>query len=384
MDRALVAVPPVDWLRLAFVERQKTAHPMRSFKGLATFSGLGSTAAELHRDWIIAREQKLARMWDGPLCPFRWGVEALQEVPGFTPQPGRPELETIRHANQRWLRNSAEFFAYQRPAHFRLDGTHLCFESPVKSLYSENDTVYADYFHCPHAAGRAVLVLPHWNAVPGSYCSFCRFLNLDGFSALLVTLAYHGSRKPAECTRAEYSVSANIGRTIASARQGIIDTLCCLDWLEERGYRQFGITGTSLGFGHAFIASALDRRLSVNVFNHCCSTVSDAIWVGMPDLRASFESHITQQELRECWSVINPITYFDQFAQLPKKSLLIRGRYDMTFAPDYVAELIQRFQATRLNYQVVELACGHYTIGDLPFALLSAYRIAEFLRKNLR
>ncbi len=179
-------------------------------------------------------------------------------------------------------------------------------------------------------------------------------------------------------------MSANIGRTIASARQGIVDTLCCLDWLEERGYRQFGIAGTSLGFGHAFVASALDERLTVNVFNHCCSTVSDAIWVGMPELRAAFEPHITQQELRECWSVINPISYFDQFACFQKRSLLIHGRYDTTFAPDYVAELIQRFAAARLDYQEVELACGHYTIGDLPFALLSAYRIAEFFKKNLR
>ncbi|MGA7412673.1 MAG: alpha/beta hydrolase family protein [Bryobacteraceae bacterium] len=357
---------------------------MTRLRPFAAFSGLGSAAVELHRDWIAAREQKLARMGVDPVCPFSWGLEALEGVPGFEPESGCPELETFRTANRRWLENSKEFFTYQKPARFTLDGSHLQFRSPVRSLYRENDTVSAEYFRCAHAAGRAVLVLPHWNAAPGSYASFCRFLNLAGFSVLLVTLPYHGDRKPRECRRAEYSVSANIGRTIASARQGIIDTLCCLDWLEERGYRQFGIAGTSLGFGHAFVASALDPRLTVNVFNHCCSTVSDAIWVGMPRLRAAFESHVSQKELRECWSVINPISHFERFARLPKRSLLIRGRYDTTFAPDYVAELIQRFETAGLDYEVVELACGHYTIGDLPFALLSAYRIGEFLKKNLR
>jgi hypothetical protein len=119
--------------------------------------------------------------------------------------------------------------------------------------------------------------------------------------------------------RNKYAVSPNIGQTIASARQGIIDTLCCLDWLGQKGYKEFGIVGTSLGFGHAFVASALDQRLRVNVFNHCCSIVSDAIWAGMPNLRAALESHISQQELRECWSVINPITYFNQFVRFPKK-----------------------------------------------------------------
>jgi len=104
----------------------------------------------------------------------------------------------------------------------------------------------------------------------------------------------------------------------------------------------------------------------------------------MPRLRAAFEPQITQPELRECWSVINPITYCDLYARLPKRTLVIRGRYDMTFAPDYVAELIQRFRTMGLTYELVELACGHYTIGDLPFALLSAYHIADFLKKNLR
>ncbi len=358
--------------------------PLGRFSQSPIFSRLGSAAAELHRDWITAREQRLARQSAYPACPFSWGMEALDRLPGFEPPAGCAELETLRKANQRWLQNSREFFAYQRPAGFTLDGSHLQFRSAVESLYPENDTVYAEYFHCARAAGRAVLVLPHWNAVPNSYGSFCRFLNLEGFSALLVTLPYHGDRKPKECSRAEYSVSANIGRTIDSARQGIIDTLCCLDWLEERGYRQFGIAGTSLGFGHAFVASALDQRLTVNVFNHCCSTVSDAVWVGMPDLRGAFESHLSQQELRACWSVINPISYFEPYGRLPKRSLLIHGRYDTTFAPDYVAELIQRFEAAGLAYEEVELACGHYTIGDLPFALLSAYHIGEFLKKNLR
>jgi hypothetical protein len=292
-------------------------------------------------------------------------------------------LDHFRKANQRWLRNCDEFFAYQTPREFTLHGSHLQFSSPAKSSYHENNTVYADYFHCNRASGRAVLVLPHWNAATGSYSAFCRLLNLHGFSTLLVTLPYHGNRKPRECAGAEYTVSPNIGRTIASARQGIIDTLCCVDWLSQRGYKQLGIVGTSLGFGHAFVASALDPRLSVNVFNHCCSTVSDAIWAGMPGLRAALEPHISQEELRECWSVINPITYFDRFARFPKKSLVIRGRYDTTFAPDYVAEAIRRFRMDGLEHQVVELACGHYTIGDLPFALLGAYHVCSFLTKNL-
>ena len=311
-------------------------------------------------------------------------MEAVEDIPGFELLAGRPELDSFQKANQWWLQNLSDFFAYQTPSDFTLSGSHLQFTSPIRSLYRENDRVYAQYFRCNRASGRAVLVLPHWNAAPGSYTNFCRLLNLHRFSALLLTLPYHGNRKPRECVGAEYAVSPNIGRTIASARQGIIDTLCGVDWLAKKGYDEFGIVGTSLGFGHAFVASALDQRLKVNVFNHCCSTVSDAIWAGMPSLRANLESYISQQELRECWSVINPITYFDQLARFPKKSLIIRGRYDTMFAPDYFAEAIQPFRSMGLDHQIIELACGHRTIGDLPFALLSAGHVCAFLTKHLR
>jgi hypothetical protein len=347
-------------------------------------SRVGSVADDFFRSWINARELRLGRLDNATVCAFDWGTEALEGVPGFESLTGSSELDNFRKANRLWLRNSETFFAYQTPRKFQLHGAHLHFLSAVKSCYRENDTVYADYFRCVHARGRAVLVLPHWNALPSSYAGFCRFLNWLGFSALLLTLPYHGNRKPRKCAGAEYSVSPDIGRTLACARQGVIDTLCCVDWLAKQDYEQFGIVGSSLGFGHAFVASALDRRLTANVFNHCCSTVSDALWAGMPQYRTALESHISQQELRECWSVINPISYFDQFGRFPKQSLLILGRYDTTFVRDYVVEAIRPFRVMKLDHQVVELACGHRTIGDLPYALLSAYYIGTFLKRNLR
>ena len=190
-------------------------------------------------------------------------------------------------------------------------------------------------------------------------------------------------RKPRECIGAEYSVSPNIGRTIACARQGVIDTLCCLDWLEQRGYERFAAVGSSLGFGHAFVASALDERLRVNVFNHCCSTVSDALWAGMPRYRAALESHISQHDLRACWSVINPISYFPKFARLEKRSLVIVGRYDTTFRREYVEEAIRPFREMGLDHKVVELRCGHRTLGDAPYVALDALYVGAFLMRWL-
>jgi hypothetical protein len=217
------------------LENQKRAHHNDKVQALSTFLG-----PRISRCRVSPRLDHGTRAKTGSegqrasmLVPL--GPGSAGSVPGFEWSPGCPELDTLRKANQRWLRNSEAFFAYQRPIEFTLNGPHLQFPSPIKSRYQENNTVYADYFYCTRACGRAVLVLPHWNAAPSPYATFCRLLNLHGLSALLVTLPYHSDRKPRECINAEYAVSPNIGRTMASARQGIIDTLCCVDWLAQQG-----------------------------------------------------------------------------------------------------------------------------------------------------
>jgi len=47
-------------------------------------------------------------------------------------------------------------------------------------------------------------------------------------------MPYHDIRMPAEISRADYAVSANIGRTLDAVRQGVVDVRCCLDWRSSR------------------------------------------------------------------------------------------------------------------------------------------------------
>jgi dienelactone hydrolase len=85
---------------------------------------------------------------------------------------------------------------------------------------------------------------------------------------------------PAEINRADYAVSANIGRTLDAVRQGVVDVRCCLDWLEQQGYDKLGIVGTSLGSCYAFIAAAHEPRIRVAAFNHASTYVADVVWHG--------------------------------------------------------------------------------------------------------
>ena len=110
----------------------------------------------------------------------------------------------------------------------------LRFTSPVVTPFPENNLVM-------RAGFRRADVAP-WSCfrigIPTrlSYNSLCRMLNWMGIAVLRLSMPYHDIRRPAEIDRADYAVSANIGRTLDSVRQGVIDVRCCLDWLESQGY----------------------------------------------------------------------------------------------------------------------------------------------------
>jgi hypothetical protein len=198
-------------------------------------------------------------------------------------------------------------------------------------------------------------------------------------------MPYHDVRKPAEIERADYAVSANIGRTIAAARQAIVDLRSCLDWLEQRGYTELGVVGTSLGSCYAFIASAHDPRLRVNAFNHASTYFGDVVWTGQSTrhIRAGLEREIDLESLRNAWLAISPMSYFDKFARWPKKSKVIYTTYDLTFLPEFSRQVVEQFRAWQLDHEVAVLPCGHYTMGQTPYKFMDAWHIARFLNAAL-
>ncbi|MGI9102495.1 MAG: alpha/beta fold hydrolase [Terriglobales bacterium] len=358
------------------------------------------------------RYQKWMHSWETRLTtrdtnrverPFDWGVEWTRGWPGVNgsaPAAG-DQLEGFFHRlNEHIVAHSDEFFSYQTPSDFRIEkhrvklhaaggnngeekdhgvGDFLKFTSPFSSPYAENNTANARWF--PARGRRAVIVLPQWNADALSHNALCRMLNFAGVAALRLSMPYHDVRRPAELERADYAVSANIGRTIAAARQAIAEVRSCLDWLESRGYRQFGILGTSLGSCYAFIASAHDERLRVNAFNHASTYFADVVWTGQSTrhVRAGVEKEITLDSLRKSWLSISPMSYFDQFSRFPKKSLVIYATYDLTFLPEFSRQIVTEFARRHLDHRVAVLPCGHYTTGETPYKFLDAWHLVRFL-----
>ena len=363
-----------------------------------------------YAQWMYDWEHRLTSVDNNRVVrPLEWGVEWARDWPCRNGSlhgaaAGNPE-KFFLDLNRRILATSDEFFSYSRPTDYRLEnrevqvfstrevpdpkleakvkGTFadfLRFTSPVKSPYPENNLVNARWF--PVHGRRAIVLLPHWNSDAISYVGLCRVLNLLGIAVLRLSMPYHDIRMPAEIGRADYAVSANIGRTLDAARQGVIDLRCCLDWLEQQGYTRLGIVGTSLGSCYAFLAAAHDPRIRVAAFNHASTYFADVVWHGQSTrhIRQGIEEKIDLQELRQAWLAISPMSYFEQFCRWPKKSLIVYAKYDLTFLPEFSRQVVAEFERHGLDHKVAVLPCGHYTTGETPYKYMDGWQIASFLR----
>src|SRR6202795_4854274 len=310
-----------------------------------------------YAQWMYDWETRLTSVDNNRVVrPLDWGVEWTQHWPGRNGGPSGQTphelLEYFTRFNDRIIEASDDFYSYRKPTDFRLErrevqvfstrevpdpkleakvrGTHaefLRFTSPVKTPYPENDLANARWF--PTRGRRAIVLLPHWNADAIAYVSLCRVLNILGISVLRLSMPYHDIRMPAEISRADYAVSANIGRTLDAVRQGVVDVRCCLDWLEQQGYDKLGIVGTSLGSCYAFIASAHDPRIRAAAFNHASTYFADVVWHGQSTrhIRQGLEDSVDIERLRRLWLAISPMVYFDKFSRNRKRSLVVYANY---------------------------------------------------------
>ena len=346
-----------------------------------------------------------------------------------------PPPETVRddaaaeaamvRVNQLLVRHSDEFFGYERPTDFRLEERYpmlfptnvrpetlaqeaelremaeagkmekaqfLRFTSPERTPYPENDMVNARWYPAPahkdpKRPKQAIVVLPQWNADAFSHNALCAMFNRFGVSALRLSKPYHDIRRPSELERSDYAVSANIGRTISACRQAVVDIRCCIDWLEAQGYEHFGVLGTSLGSCYAFLASAHDKRIRVNAFNHASTAFGDVVWAGQSTrhIRAALEeAKLTQERLRALWSAVSPVSYYEKFAGAAaggpqKKVLLVYADYDLTFPREYSLEVVKAFRRCGLNFTARVLPCGHYTTGETPYKYIDGWYLGSFV-----
>lgn len=339
---------------------------------------------------IRARERHLSqRDKNRVVRPFEWGTSFITDHAN-----GDDPREVLRSHARRALEGSTDFYALPVIEDYRLVGQQLTWTSAVRTPSTENNTVSAHFF--PALARRqrtgddrrpAVVILPQWNAQPHSHMELGRLLARLGISALRLTLPYHEERRPAELERADHLVSSNIGRTIQSMRQAVLDARAAVRWLiDHQGYNRIGIMGTSIGSCTAFLAYAHEEQIDVGVFNHVSGYFADVVWRGISTqhVRAGFGEDVTLEELREYWLPISPLPFIERLSNIrPRPMRFIAARHDLTFPVDLSRDVIEETRRAGIALDVAWLPCGHYTSGEKPWVYLDGWKIASFFKKHL-
>jgi hypothetical protein len=397
---------------------------------------------QIYARWMYEWETRLTTRDENRVVrPLEWGFEWIEpflQAHGFAsalPSPAEMRDDAAAEAamvriNQLLIRNSDLFFGYERPTDFRLEERHpelyptnvrpetlakdaalkqqaadgkippaqfLRFTSPERTPYPENDLVNARWYPAPAHKDparpkQAIVVLPQWNADAFSHNALCSIFNRMGISALRLSKPYHDIRRPVELERSDYAVSANVGRTLSACRQAVVDIRCCLDWLEEQGYEHFGVLGTSLGSCYAFLASAHDKRIRVNAFNHASTSFGDVVWAGQSTRHireALAEAGLSQERMRALWSAISPVSYYPLIASPKvcgpqKQALVIYAEYDLTFPKQYSLQVVESFRRIGLNFEVRVLPCGHYTTGETPYKFIDGWYMGSFVYRAFK
>lgn len=329
------------------------------------------------------RERYYAMLNDNRVVrPFGWGMEFVNENAN-----GENPREFFREYSKKTVADSEDFFCSPEITDFQIDDEQLTWTSAIKTSSVENNTAYARFFPHPENKKSAVVVLPHWNAKAGTYFDLCGFFNRVGLSALRLTLPYHEERMPPELERADYLVAPNVGQTLQSLRQSVVDTRSAVRWLKLQGYEKVGIVGTSIGSCVGFFAFVHDLRIDAGVFNHVSGYVADVVWQGLSTyhVRAGIGNNVTLEELREYWLPISPMAYMDKLSNLPPRpQRYIYTLYDLTFPIDLSRRMMEALRKTGVEHDEVSIPCGHYTLGEKPWVYLDGYKIISFLRRHLR
>jgi hypothetical protein len=347
--------------------------------------------------YMHRRERYYAMLNDDRVVrPFAWGSE-------FMNGNGEDPRKFFHDLSNQIAGSSEAYFAVDKGIEYELQAAtsqnysslkhelkaprKLSWTSTVETAWPENNIARAAFFPYEKNKRSAVLVLSHWNARAGSYFDLCRLLNRVGISALRLTLPYHEERMPPELTRADHLVAPNVGLTLQSVRQAVVDTRAAVRWLKQQGYEKIGIVGTSIGSCTAFLAFVHDMDIDVGCFNHVSGYFADVVWKGLSTyhVREALEKELSLEELREYWLPISPMTYMDRLASQPwRPQRYIYTLYDLTFPIDLSRDTMRELTRLGVKHDEVVLPCGHYTLGEKPWVWLDGYKIVQFCRNHLR
>lgn len=193
------------------------------------------------------------------------------------------------------------------------------------------------------------------------------WLYAQGCDVALFTLPFHGARRARWSPFSGYGFFAGGAPRMNEAfGQAVHDLSAFVRWLSDRGTREVGLLGVSLGGFTTALAAALDPRLRFVVPNVPVVSIADLVMEWEPigvAVRASFAAlGTTLADARKLLAVSSPLTWA---AQVPRERRMIVGGVGDRLAPPTHARLLwEHWDRCRLHWfpgsHLVHLDRGAY------------------------
>jgi dienelactone hydrolase len=262
----------------------------------------------------------------------------------------------------------------------RLDGW-LKFPSDISTDIEQNNVVSAKITESG-SFDQAMVIFQHWNASSRNR-QIANFFSQRGITVVEIAMPYHFERSRPGSVHADYMLSPNLGRTIQSVRQAVLDGRKLIRWLKSEGYREISVLGMSLGSWVAAIVAAHDLAVSKASLFLTAGSLADMVWTGRAtrSIRDSLEPEIELTDLRRAWGPLNLENYAHSLARPDLDLQVVLAKRDKVVLPELSERFMQRLKDAGARPNILELNCGHYSLAMPPYILLAGLSLKWFLSR---
>jgi dienelactone hydrolase len=260
----------------------------------------------------------------------------------------------------------------------RLDGW-LKFPSDISTDIEQNNVVSAKITESG-SFDQAMVTFHHWNASARNR-QIANFFSQRGITVVEIAMPYHFERSRPGSVHADYMLSPNLGRTIQSVRQAVLDGRKLIRWLKSEGYREISVLGMSLGSWVAAIVAAHDLAVSKASLFLTAGSLADMVWTGRATrlIRDSLQPEIELSDLRRAWGPLNMENYVHRLARPDLDLHVVLAKRDKVVLPDLSGRFMQKLKDAGAKPNILELNCGHYSLAMPPYILLAGLSLKRFL-----
>ncbi|TIR28927.1 MAG: dienelactone hydrolase-related enzyme [Mesorhizobium sp.] len=263
----------------------------------------------------------------------------------------------------------------------RQDGW-LKFPSDISTDLEENNVVWAKITESG-SFDQAMVIFHHWNASARNR-QIANFFSQRGITVVEIAMPYHFERSRPGSVHADDMLSPNLGRTIQSVRQAVLDGRKLIRWLKSEGYREISVLGMSLGSWVAAIVAAHDLAVSKASLFLTAGSLADMVWTGRAtrSIRDSLEPEIELTDLRRAWGPLNLENYAHSLARPDLDLQVVLAKRDKVVLPELSERFMQRLKDAGARPNILELNCGHYSLATPPYILLAGLSLKRLLRRG--